>query len=34
MESKESPVLSSWALFEEEELHTYFRDPNKVVTQE
>jgi Retrotransposon gag protein len=33
MESEESPTLSSWVLFEEE-LHTYFRDPNEVTTQE
>jgi Retrotransposon gag protein len=33
MESEESPTLSSWVLFEEE-LHMYFRDPDKVVTQE
>jgi Retrotransposon gag protein len=26
-------MLSSWALFKEE-LHTYFRDPNEVATQE
>jgi Retrotransposon gag protein len=33
MESKESPTLSSWVLFEEE-LHTYFGDPDEVATQE
>jgi NifB/MoaA-like Fe-S oxidoreductase len=33
MESEESPTLSSWALFEEE-LHTYFGDPDEVTTQE
>jgi Retrotransposon gag protein len=33
MESKDSPTLSSWALFKEE-LHTYFRDPDEVMTQE
>jgi Retrotransposon gag protein len=33
MEPEEPPTLSSWAPFEEE-LHMYFRDPDKVVTQE
>src|ERR1700676_1875527 len=33
MESEESPVLSNWSLFEEE-LHTYFGDPDEVATQE
>jgi hypothetical protein len=33
MEPEEPPMLSSQALFEEE-LHTYFRDPNEVMTQE
>jgi Retrotransposon gag protein len=33
MEPEEPPTLSSWALFKEE-LHMYFGDPNKVVTQE
>jgi hypothetical protein len=33
MEPEEPPTLSSWALFEEE-LHTYFRDPDEVTTQE
>ena len=33
MESEESPILSNWTLFEED-LHTYFGDPNEVMTQE
>jgi Retrotransposon gag protein len=33
MEPEEPLALSSWALFEEE-LHTYFEDPDKVATQE
>jgi Retrotransposon gag protein len=33
MESEEPLTLSSWALFKEE-LHTYFRDPDEVMTQE
>jgi hypothetical protein len=33
MEPEEPPMLTSWALFEEE-LHMYFRDPDEVMTQE
>ncbi|KAF9515347.1 hypothetical protein BS47DRAFT_1391679 [Hydnum rufescens UP504] len=33
METEESPTLSSWMLFEEE-LHTYFRDPDEVANSE
>jgi Retrotransposon gag protein len=33
MEPEEPLTLSSWALFEEE-LHTYFGDPDEVTTQE
>jgi Retrotransposon gag protein len=33
MEPEEPPTLSSWALFKKE-LHTYFRDPDEVTTQE
>ena len=33
MESEESPILSNWTLFKED-LHTYFGDPDKVMTQE
>jgi Retrotransposon gag protein len=33
MEPEEPLTLSSWTLFEEE-LHTYFGDPDEVVTQE
>ena len=33
MEPEEPPTLSSWALFKEE-LHMYFGDPDKVMTQE